>query len=441
MCFKSLRDEAPVASWRNRLYGCILVTQRSRCTLWNRRRGAVCRVFQKSSWRSSRRFEEKWVVWTYIGDAQEAQLETDGAALCAVCFKTVRDEAPVVSWRNGLYGCILVTQRSTCTFWNRRRGVVCREFQRSSWRSSRRASWRNGLYGFILVTQRSTCTFWNRRRGAVCRVFQKFSWRSSRRFVEKWVVWMYIKDAALQRHNLKQTARRCVPCVSKVFVTKLPSLRGEFDYMAPVASWRNGLYGCILRTQRSRGTIWNRRRGAVCRVFQKSSWQSSRRFVENLTIWMYIGDTALRWTFWIRWRRAACCVFQKSTWQSSRRFVEKWSIWVYIGDAALRCAFWNRRPDTVCCMFQNSSWRSSRRFVEKWSIWVYIGDAALSCIFLNRRRDTACCMFQNPSWRSYQRFVDEVPHISRSDGIIKVLKRLAIWWILGVAVCFKTAST
>ena len=34
-----------------------------------------------------------------------------------------------------------------------------------------------------------------------------------------------------QMHNLKQTVRQCVPCVSKVFVTKLPSLRGEMDYM------------------------------------------------------------------------------------------------------------------------------------------------------------------------------------------------------------------
>ena len=233
---------------------------------------------------------------------------------------------------------------------------------------------RNGLHWYIVATQRSTCTFWNKRRGAVCRVFQNSSWRSSRRFVG-------------HAHFETDGDALCAVC--------LKNLRDE----APVASWRNGLYGCILRTQRSRGTIWNRRRGAVCRVFQKSSWRSSRRFVENLTIWMYSGDAARRWTFWIRWRRAACC------------------------------------------MFQNSSWRSSRRFVEKWSIWVYIGDAALRCTFLNRRRDTACCMFQNSSWRSYQRFVDEVPHISRSDGIIKVLKRLAIWWILGVAVCFKTAST
>ena len=85
---------------------------------------------------------------------------------------------------------------------------------------------------------------------------------------------VYIGDAALKMHILKQTAWRCVPCVSKVFETKLPSLRGEIDCMgvhwwrsaqdahfetdgaalcavcfkslrdeAPVASWRNGLYG------------------------------------------------------------------------------------------------------------------------------------------------------------------------------------------------------
>ena len=189
VCFKSLRDEAPIASWRNGLYG----------VYW---------------WRS----------------AQDAHFETDGAALCAVCFKSLRDESPVASWRNRLYGCILVTQRSICTLWNRRRGAVCCVFQKSSWRSSRRFVEKLVVW-CILVTQRSRCTFWNRRRGAVCRVFQKPSWRGSRRFVEKWVVWMYIKDAALKRHSLKQTARRCVPCVSKVFVTMLLSLRGEFDDM------------------------------------------------------------------------------------------------------------------------------------------------------------------------------------------------------------------
>ena len=147
-------------------------------------------------------------------------LKTDGDALCAVSFKNLRDEAPVAPWRNGLYGC-------------------------------------------ILVTQRSTCTFWNRRRGAVCRVFQKSSWRSSRRFVEKWVVWMYIKDAALKRLNLKQTARRCVPCVSKVFVTKLPSLRGEMVYM---------------------GVYW--RRSAEMHIFKQTVWHCvlyvSKLFVTKL---------------------------------------------------------------------------------------------------------------------------------------------------------------
>ena len=54
----------------------------------------------------------------------------------------------------------------------------------------------------------------------------------------------------------------------------------------------------------------------------------------------------------------------------------------------------------------------------------------------NRRRGIECRL-----WRSFQRFVDQVPYMSLSDGTAKVLKRLAIWWILGVAVCFKTAST
>ena len=279
--------------------------------------------------------------------------------------KVLVTRLPALRGRNGLHWYIVARQRSIRTFWNRRRGAVCRVFQNSSWRSSRRfvEKW---VVWCILVTQPSRCTFWNRRRGAVCRVFQKSSWRSSRRFVEKWNAWMYFKDAALKKHNLKQTARRFVLCVSKVFVTKFPSLRGEMIYM---------------------GVYW--RRSAEMRILKQTAWH---------------------------------CV-------------------PYIGDAALRCAFWNRRRDTACRMFQNSSWRRSRRFVEKWSIWVYIGEAALRCTFLNRRRETACCMFQNSSWRSCQRFVDEVPRIWRCDGITKVLKRLAIWWVLGVAVCFKTAST
>ena len=317
--------------------------------------------------------------------AQDVHSETDGAALCAVCFKSLHDRAPVASRRNGLYG----------------------------------------------------------------RIF-----------------------GMLKRHNLKQTARRCVPCVSKLFVTKLPSLLGEMGCM-DVYWWRSAQHAHF-ETDRAalcavcfkslldeaprrfvenltiwmyigdaalKWTFWVRWHSAACCVFQMSSWRSSRRFVEKWSLWVYIGDAAPRCAFWNRRRDTACCMFQNSSWRSSRRFVEKWSLWVYIGDAALRCAFWNTRRNTACCMFQNSSWRSSRRFVEKWSIWVYIGDTALSCTFWNRRRDTACCMFHNSSWRSYQRFVDEVPHISRSDGIIKVLKRLAIWWILGVAVCFKTAST
>ena len=106
---------------------------------------------------------------------QDSHFETDGAAQRAVCFKSLCGEVLGASWRNGLYGC-------------------------------------------ILVTQRSTCTFWNRRRGAMCHVFQKSSWRSSRRFVGIW--------------GLKQTAWRCVPSVSKVFVTKLWALRGRgYSYL------------------------------------------------------------------------------------------------------------------------------------------------------------------------------------------------------------------
>ena len=210
----------------------------------------MCRVFQNSSWRSSRRF---------VG---HAHFETDGDALCAVCFKNLRDEAPVASWRNGLYGCILRTQRS--------RGTI-----------------------------------WNRRRCAVCRVFQNSSWRSSRRFVEKWVAWMYIKDAALKRHNLKQKARRCVPCVSKVFVTKLPSLRGEFDYMD--VYWRRSAEMNFLNQMAPRcvlyvsklfvtklpslrgemvymGVYW--RRSAEMHIFKQTAWHCvlyvSKLFVTKL---------------------------------------------------------------------------------------------------------------------------------------------------------------
>ena len=307
--------------------------------IWNRRRSAASRLLQKSSWRNSGRFVKKWLIWRYIGDAalhirilkqtawrcvlsvsklfvtklpslrgemgcmdiywrcstQDSHFETDGAAQRAVCFKSLCGEALGASWRNGLYGCILVTQRPTCTFWNRRRGAMCHVFQKSSWRSSRRfvgisvetdgvalcavcfksrrdeapvASWGNGLYGYILATQRSRLTFWDRRRRTACRLFQKSLWRSSRRFMEKWVVWMYTGDAAPNMHILKQTAWRYVPCVSKVFVTKLPSLRGDMG--------------------------WNRRRGAVCLLFQKSSWRSSRRFVGKWVVWIYIGDAALK---------------------------------------------------------------------------------------------------------------------------------------------------
>ena len=188
--------------------------------------------------------------------------------------------------------------------------------------------------------------------------------------------------------HLKQTAQCCMPFVAKVVVTKLRSLREEMDYMevywqrsapethfetdgaalcavcfkslrdeAPVASWGNGLYGYILATQRSRLTFWDRR------------------------------------------RRTACRLFQKSLWRSSRRFVEKWVVWMDTGDAALNMH-----------ILKPTAWR------------------CVPCV-------------SKSSWRISRRFVDEVTHISRSDGIVKVLKLMAIWLIWGIAVCFKTAST
>ena len=147
----------------------------------------------------------------------DVHCETDGTVLLAVCFKSTRDEAPGASW-----------EKWTALIYS---GYAALNMHILKQTARRCVPCVSKLFVTKLPSLRGTCTFWNRRRCAVCRVFQKSSWRSSRRFVEKWVVWMYIKDAALKRHNLKQTARRCVPCVSKVFVTKLPSLRGEMGCM------------------------------------------------------------------------------------------------------------------------------------------------------------------------------------------------------------------
>ena len=325
VCFKSLRDEAPVASWENGLFWFILATQRSRLTFWNRRRGTACRLFQKSSWRNSRRFVERWVVWMYTGDAAlNMHILKQTAWRCVPCVSNVF-VTKLPSLR-GQMGCMdIYWRRSTQDSHFETDGAAQRAVCfKSLCGEALGASWRDGLYGCILVTQRSICTFWNRRRGAVCHVFQKSSWRSTRRFVGKWVVWIYIGDAALKIYILKQTARHSVPSVSKVFVAKLSALRGEMGCMdvywwrsaqhahfetdglalcamyfkslrdeAPVASWVDGLYGYILATQHSRFTFWNRRRGTACRLFQKSLWRSSRRFVEKWVVWMYTGDAAL----------------------------------------------------------------------------------------------------------------------------------------------------
>ena len=348
--------------------------------------------------------------------APDTHFETDGAVLCAICFKSLRDEAPVASWGNGL-------------FW------------------------------FILATQRSRLTFWNGWRGTACRLFQKSLWRSSRRFVERWVVWMYTGDAALNMHILKQTAWRCVPCVSNVFVTKLPSLRGQMGCMdiywrrstqdshfetdgaaqravcfkslcgeALGASWRDGLYGCILVTQRSICTFWNRRCGAVCHVFQKSSWRSTRRFVGKWVVWIYIGDAALK--IYILKQTA-----RHSVPSVSKVFVAKFS--ALRGEMGCMDVYWWRSAQhahfetdgVALCAMCFKSLRDEAPVAS----WGYGG--------WNRRRGAVCRLFQKSSWRSSGRFVDEVTHISRSDGIVKVLKLMAILLIWAIAVCFKSAST
>ena len=50
------------------------------------------------------------------------------------------------------------------------------------------------------------------------------------------------------------------------------------------------------------------------------------------------------------------------------------------------------------------------------------------------------CVQKSPLLSS-RRFVGEVAQISRGDGIVNILRLLAIWLILDVAVCSKTAST
>ena len=416
VCFKSLRDEAPVASWGNGLIyigdaalKIDILKQAARHSV-----PSVSKVFVTKLSALRGEMGSMHVYWWR--SAQHAHFETDGVALCAMCFKSLRDEAPV-------------------------------------------ASWGNGLYGYILATQHSRFTFWNRRRGTACRLFQKSLWRSSRHYVERWVVWMYTGDAALNMHILKQTAWRCVPCVSKVFVTKHPSLRGEMGCMdiywrrstqdshfetdgeaqravcfkslcdeALGASWRDGLYGCILVTQRSICTFWNRRPGAVCHVFQKSSWRSSRRLVGRWVVWIYIGDAALKIHILKQTAR-------HSVPSVSKVFVAKFS--ALRGEMGCMDVYWWRSAQhahfetdgVALCAMCFKSLRDEAPVAS----WGYGG--------WNRRRGAVCRLFQKSSWRSSGRFVDEVTHISRSDGIVKVLKLMAILLIWAIAVCFKSAST
>ena len=59
-CVNKTRDEPPSSSWRNGLYRRVYIGDAApRCTLRNRRHSATRRMFQKYSWRGSRRFVEE----------------------------------------------------------------------------------------------------------------------------------------------------------------------------------------------------------------------------------------------------------------------------------------------------------------------------------------------------------------------------------------------
>ena len=97
---------------------------------------------------------EKWTVWMWRNglyghrlatQRSDTHFETDGAAACAVCFKSLRDEAPGASWRNGLYRCILKTQRPDAQF-ETDGAAVCAVCFKSLRDEAPGASWRNGLY-------------------------------------------------------------------------------------------------------------------------------------------------------------------------------------------------------------------------------------------------------------------------------------------------------
>ena len=122
---------------------------------WNTRHTTPRRLFQKSSWRSFQRFVEKWTVWTWRNglygrrlttQRSDAHFETDGVALRSICLKSLYDDAPCASWRNGLYRCILTTQCSDAHF--ETDGAALRAVCFKSLRDDApNASWRNGLYG------------------------------------------------------------------------------------------------------------------------------------------------------------------------------------------------------------------------------------------------------------------------------------------------------
>ena len=100
------------------------------------------------------------------------------------------------------------------------------------------AAWPCGIFGVMLLPRPASGVA--RSAGLTATVNSKYdnpikrlnyeSQRNTNRIrsrfnQSKW--WKFWRSVGM--HILKQTARRCVPCVSKVFVTKLPALRGEID--------------------------------------------------------------------------------------------------------------------------------------------------------------------------------------------------------------------
>ena len=203
--------------------------------------------------------------------------------LCQNCVNKTRDEAPSASWRNGLY-------RRVTQCWD----VHCE------------------TDGTVLLA-----VYFKSNRDEA----PGASW-------EKWTALIYSGYAALNMHILKPTARRCVSCVSKVFVTKLPSLRGEMVYM---------------------GVYW--RRSAEMRILKQTAWHCvlyvSKLFVTKLPSlrgeMVYMG---------VYWRRSAeMHIFKQTAWHCvlyvSKLFVTKLPVLSGRGSSYLMKWWYNKSFETV----------------------------------------------------------------------------------------------